>query len=209
MLSEDGGQLLLVSALCRVDQHLGGAPVGALQRGRLRQGPVRRGFDHRCFGAVESLKRRVQSSTYHSETKPCPLFVFRNVGDGKLGMSQRAGQSRHRHLIRCCGRPFRPSRQAAGEDADVISMVRDRKRYGPEIVMRRRRTKRRDDPAGSVVVDEASVRFRPFPDDRIEAIVADHGLAGLGYGTIYRLTSTLLLAVWVHCWIDVLWGLFK
>ena len=62
-------------------------------------------------------------------------------------MSKRRLQPGNRRALEADRRPVLAAGKAAGKDADIVRVVGNRKWHFGQIVERRRRTERRDDPA--------------------------------------------------------------
>src|ERR1700730_2978627 len=117
-----------------------------LARQHLEAAHQDRRLDHGGLRAIKSLKCRVRRNVQYAAVKTRALFVFGDAIDHKLGMGEGAGKALYRYPVVRDRRPVVAPREAAGENAHVIGIIGHRVRNTAQIVQRRRRTKRRDDP---------------------------------------------------------------
>jgi len=139
-------------------------------------------FDHRGFGTIEALKRRMCNGAQHATVKVRPLFVLSDVRDGEFCVGKRTGKTRDRNLVTRCRRPLAAPRDATGEDANIIGEIRDRERKSVQVIERRRRAEWRNDPAVTLRDDAQRRKVNPprpidrrndgFPDHRHQVIAS-------------------------------------
>ena len=72
--------------------------------------------------------------------------MFLDMIDGKFGMGQSRGETRHGKPSIFVNGPVAPPGQTAGEDTHIIDVIGDREWHGTQIVERRRGPERRDHP---------------------------------------------------------------
>ena len=104
------------------------------------------GLDHRRLSAVEALERRVRGRMRDAADEARAQLMFAHSATTS-SRCDRVAARRARRRPRRGQRPVAPSGETSGEDAHVIGEVRDRERRRAQVVERRGRMKRRQNPS--------------------------------------------------------------
>ena len=106
-----------------------------------------RALDHRRLRAVETLEGRVRGVMCNAAHEPGAQGILPHLDDNKFEMRQGRRQARRGDNRRGGQGPIATAGETSGEDAHVVGQVRDGVGGMAQVLQRRRRVKRRQNPA--------------------------------------------------------------